>query len=242
MIEFRNLTCVTITALTCLTSCLTGHSSAESDTTRRIAKERDGFVEVEAEHFFKQTKTEKRAFHLTSADRTPSIKPDGDESHVQEASGRAYLEVLPDTRRTHDDKLIKGENFFPEPGQQAVLHYRVNFTMAGRYYVWVRAYSTGSEDNGLHVGIDGTWPETGQRLQWCQGKNSWRWESKQRTQKNHCGEPHKIYLDIAEAGEHTIHFSMREDGFEFDKWLMTTDRDFVRPEDHPEKPDSQTRN
>jgi hypothetical protein len=24
---------------------------------------------------------------------------------------------------------------------------------------------------------------------------------------------------------------MREDGFEFDKWLMTTDRDFTRPED-----------
>jgi hypothetical protein len=26
-----------------------------------------------------------------------------------------------------------------------------------------------------------------------------------------------------------IHFSMREDGFEFDKWLMTTDREFKRP-------------
>jgi hypothetical protein len=24
---------------------------------------------------------------------------------------------------------------------------------------------------------------------------------------------------------------MREDGFEFDKWLMTKDRDFVRPAD-----------
>ncbi len=83
----------------------------------------------------------------------------------------------------------------------------------------------------MHVGIDGTWPATGQRLQWCEGKQTWRWDSKQRTEQTHCGEPHKIYLDIERAGEHTIHFSMREDGFEFDKWLMTKDREFSRPSD-----------
>jgi hypothetical protein len=68
-------------------------------------------------------------------------------------------------------------------------------------------------------------------LQWCEGKRSWRWESKQRTEKEHCGEPHKIYLDIEQPGLHTIEFSMREDGFEFDKWLMTTNRNFARPAD-----------
>jgi len=45
----------------------------------------------------------------------------------------------------------------------------------------------------------------------------------------HCGEPYKIYLDIEQPGLHTIEFSMREDGFEFDKWLMTKDRNFARP-------------
>ena len=65
----------------------------------------------------------------------------------------------------------------------------------------IRAHSTGSEDNGLHVGIDGTWPETGRRLQWCAGKRTWRWESKQRTAEVHCGEPYRIYLDV-EAGLH----------------------------------------
>ncbi|MFC1766647.1 DUF5060 domain-containing protein, partial [Planctomycetota bacterium] len=82
----------------------------------------------------------------------------------------------------------------------------------------------------LHVGIDGTWPETGHRLQWCEGKQTWRWESKQRTEAVHCGEPYKIYLDV-EAGLHEITFAMREDGFEFDKFLMTKDRDFERPAD-----------
>ncbi len=196
-----------------------------------IFAEKDGLLAVEAEHFFKQSNADVRAFYLTHSKQTPSIQPDGDPAHVAGASGGAYLEILPDTRRTHDDKLIKGQNFAPAPGELAVLHYKVHVNTPGRYYVWVRAYSTGTEDNGLHVGLDGEWPESGQRLQWCQGKNNWRWESKQRTQKEHCGEPYKIYLDIKEPGEHIIHFSMREDGFEFDKWLMTLDRDFPRPDD-----------
>lgn len=196
-----------------------------------VFAEKDGLVAVEAEHFFKQTASKPRAFYLTHSKLTPEVYPDGDPSHVAGASGGAYVEILPDTRRTHGDKLIRGTNFQPEAGKMAVLHYKVHVNTPGRYYVWVRAHSTGSEDNGLHVGIDGTWPESGQRLQWCQGKQKWRWESKQRTESQHCGEPYKIYLDIEKAGEHVIQFSMREDGFEFDKWLMTTDREFARPGD-----------
>ena len=194
-----------------------------------IFAEQGGLVAVEAEHFFKQTQDEVRKFYLTHSQLTPEKLPDGDRPHVSGASGGAYLEILPDTRRTHADKLIKGENFSQAPGKLAVLHYQVHFETPGRYYVWVRAHSTGTEDNGLHVGINGTWPESGQRLQWCQGKHSWRWESRQRTEQEHCGEPGRIFLEIKEAGIHTIQFSMREDGFEFDKWFMTTDRHFQRP-------------
>ena len=189
----------------------------------------DGLVAVEAEHFFKQELKDVRAFYMTNSDETPKFDPDGDPAHVGGASNGAYLEILPDTRRNHGQKLIPGVNFTNEPGKVAVVSYNVNFTNVGRYYVWVRAYSTNSEDNGLHVGIDGEWPDSGQRLQWCEGKHQWWWESKQRTAKVHCGVPHQIFLDVATPGEHTIHFSMREDGFEFDKWLMTRDRDFQRP-------------
>jgi len=195
-----------------------------------VFEERAGLVAVEAELFSRQTAVEKRRWYVTTTERNPGIQPDRDESHAATASGRAYVEVLPDTRRTHADKLTSGENFSNEPGRMAVLSYPVQFNTPGRYYVWVRAYSTGSEDNGLHVGLDGAWPESGRRLQWCEGKKTWRWESKQRTEKTHCGEPYKIYLDIKDAGLHIISFSMREDGFEFDKWLMTTDRDMVRPD------------
>ena len=196
-----------------------------------VFEEIDGLVAVEAEHFFKQTKTGKRAWYLTTAKTQAGFNDDADGPHVMDASGGAYLECLPDTRHHHGHKLIGGENFSNVPGALAVLHYQVHINNPGRYYVWVRAHSTGSEDNGLHVGFDGQWPESGQRLQWCEGKRTWRWESKQRTQKNHCGEPHKIYLDIEKPGRHTIHFSQREDGFEFDKFILTKDREFARPQD-----------
>ena len=203
---------------------------------KTVFGEKDGLVAVEAEHFFSQTSVDKRKFYLTTKEQTPAAGADGDPNHWTGASGGGYLEVLPDTRRTHDDKLKRGENFFPEPGQQAILSYKVNVATPGRYYVWARAYSTGGEDNGLHVGLDGQWPESGQRLQWCTGKNSWWWESKQRTQKKHCGEPGKIYLDIDKAGDHVVQFSMREDGFEFDKWLMTLDQEFKRPDNAGPEP------
>lgn len=192
-----------------------------------VVQERSGFVFVEAEHFHRQTRAEVRAWHLTSPRHTPGIDPDGDPPHLEGASGGAYLEILPDTRRTHDDRLIHGENFSNEPGRLGVLHYKVHFTTAGRYHVWARAYSTGTEDNGLHVGLKGLWPASGQRMQWCEGKHTWRWESRQRTEDAHCGVPHAIFLDIPEPGEHEIQFSMREDGVEFDAFILTRDRAFT---------------
>ena len=203
----------------------------ESLYTGQIFEEVDGLLAVEAEHFSEQTKTDKRQWYIVTTEGVPGIAPDGDPSHAADASGGAYIEILPDTRRTHADKLTSGVNFSNEPGVMAVLSYPVHINTPGRYYVWVRAYSTGAEDNGLHVGIDGTWPETGARLQWCQGKNSWRWESKQRTAKVHCGEPYKIFLDIEKPGPHLIQFSMREDGFEFDKFILTKEKEFERPAD-----------
>ncbi|MDA1006901.1 MAG: DUF5060 domain-containing protein, partial [Verrucomicrobia bacterium] len=186
-----------------------------------IFEERNGVLAVEAEHFIKQEKHEVRAWYIISTASAPDIKPDGDPSHANTASGGAYLECLPDTRRTHDDKLTAGENFSNTPGGMAVLSYKVHINTPGKYYVWVRTHSTGTEDNGIHVGLDGTWPESGARMQWTT-KNTWHWDSKQRTEKQHGGVEGLIWLQIDQPGEHTIQFSMREDGFEFDKFLLTT--------------------
>jgi len=189
-----------------------------------IPVEKDGLLRVEGEKFDRQRLEDVRRWVKISADGPASRpQPDLDESHAASASGGAYIEVLPDTRTTHDDKLTHGENFTNEPGKMAVVEYDVEIVNAGRYFVWVRAYSTGTEDNGVHVGLDGTWPESGQRMQWCEGKNAWTWASKQRTAEVHCGEPGLIWLDIETPGRHTVMFSMREDGFEIDSWELAKD-------------------
>ena len=192
-----------------------------------VFQEADGILAVEAEYFYKQTHDEQRKWYVTHKDKIPKVGRDEDTPHIFGSSNNAYLEVLPDTRITHDDKLIPGENFSNEPGKMAILYYKTNFEHTGRYYVWVRAFSVGGEDNGIHVGLDGAWPVSGQRMQWCEGKHKWHWESKQRTEAVHCGEPWKIYLDIGTPGNHEIMFSLREDGFEFDKFILAKDTTFV---------------
>lgn len=204
-------------------------TESESDKNVLVFQEVDGLLSVEAEDFFMQTHADKRRWHITTADQLPQIAPDGDPPHLKEASGKAYIEILPDTRRDHADQLVYGENISLNPGLIGVLYYHVYINTPGRYYVWGRIYSTNSEDNGLHVGIDGNWPASGQRMQWTD-KNVWAWASKQRTEEKHYGEPHILYLDIDTPGSHVVMFSMREDGTEFDKWLMTNRRDFLSPE------------
>jgi hypothetical protein len=194
-----------------------------------IFEEKSAFLAVEAEYFHEQSAASIRKWYRTSKNETPKQGLlDADGTHAAKTSNGAYLETLPGTRTTHGDEQIRGINFSSIAGEMAVLTYNVYINSPGKYYIWVRAYSTGAEDNGLHVGIDGMWRETGQRLQWCEGKNNWTWKSKQRTEEVNCGEAEKIFLQIDKPGNHKIHFSMREDGFEFDKWVLK--KEYKKPE------------
>jgi hypothetical protein len=186
-----------------------------------------GPIVIEAESFDRQTLTDVRQWYVTSAVAGAPVElRDLDPSHAASASGGAYLEILPDTRATPEEELVVGQNFINEPGQMAVLEYEVEFNEAGRYYVWVSIYSTGPDDNGIHVGLDGEWPESGRRMQWCEGKDAWTWASRQRTEEEHCGVPGLIYLGVATSGPHVVQFTMREDGIEFDRFVLTTDAAF----------------
>lgn len=191
-----------------------------------IAANAEGVFEIEAEQFHLNTNNNSlRAWYLRKAKGHPPFLDA--ENHSSTASGKAYLEALPDTRVKHKDKLIRGENFYPIPGSGGLVGYKVHIKEPGRYIVWVKAYSSGPEDNGVHVGLDGHWPESGARMQWCKGKHKWTWSSAQRVPENHCGTPKTIYLDIDTVGEHVIMFAMREDGFELDKFILTSNKDYV---------------
>ncbi|MEM6996290.1 MAG: hypothetical protein AAF721_37630, partial [Myxococcota bacterium] len=127
----------------------------------------------------------------------------------------------------------------------ATLTYRVLFHQTGRYYVWGRARGQGPAANGIHVGIDGTWPEndlidpSSMRMQF---PNGWVWTQNRRGGAQHTGvsgndevsdRDANIWLQIDEPGVHTIQWGMREDGLEFDKFVMVLDDTFVPEDDGP---------
>lgn len=183
--------------------------------------EQNGLVVVEAEHYtsVQGNAPGNRHWYLQAgAASGPGPDPDGFHSG---ASGNAYMEVLPDSRVTHDDPLAAG-SFYDGAGG-ATLHYAILFETAGTYFVWVRAYSTGTEDNGLHVGLDGQLSESGLRIQRC-GTGDWSWTSAKRdTGGTACGVNGTITLAVPSPGLHTITFHQREDGFELDRFVLTTE-------------------
>jgi hypothetical protein len=58
-------------------------------------------------------------------------------------------------------------------------------------------------------------------MQFTGKHGQWQWDSRQRTSQVHTGELGQIWLDVEQPGLHTIMFSMREDGFEFDRFMLT---------------------
>jgi len=173
-------------------------------------------IRVNAENFTSKSDE----WYLTSPDSIPGIQPDPDGPHFTDASNSAYMEILPDTRVTHTDELVSGTNFWGGPNGSPRMEYLVDIPEAGTYTVWVKMYATGTEDNGIHVGINGTTPATGEKIQLCGGKNRWSWTSNQRTNENHCGVTQTISLDVPSAGPNTVIFYAREDGFELDQFIL----------------------
>ena len=155
---------------------------------------------------------------------TPQQEVDPDGNHSSSASGEVYLEVLPDFRVTHEDAFHPSGSLW-NAGSGPELTYTINFPEAGRYFVHLRAYSTGSEDNGAHVGINDDFPPQARRVQWCAGKNRWTWSSAQRDSggAGSCGVEKTVFIDVPTPGAHTINIQSREDGFELDRVVMIKD-------------------
>jgi len=186
------------------------------------------YIEVEAEKFSSQQLTENRAWYTMSDKKTKKIKPDPDKKHLKGASNGAYLEVLPETFTEKNRTQYEGINFSKTPGKVAIVNYKVNFKSSGKYYVWVRGYCSNTLDNSVHVGVDNKWYKNGTALYFCDGQDSWRWSSYLRDYSDNCGTSNKrAYIIINRPGTHTVQFSMREDGFEFDKWVLTKDKSMV---------------
>lgn len=179
-------------------------------------------VVVEAE-----AATERDERWVLTEPTTPAQENDPDGNHSDQAVGQAYLELLPDVRVTHDDAFGPPTALWGNGSIAPQASWPIEVPEAGRYHVHVRLYSTGTEDNGLHVGLDDEWPESGRQLQGCTSHlQSWAWTSRQRNSGGvgPCGVDKTIWLDIAEPGAHTLRVGAREDGFELDRLMLIKDR------------------
>lgn len=179
----------------------------------------ENLFSFEAENFYVQRITDSRHWHLVTKNLTPSIGPDSDPSHVEGASEDAYLELLPDGRQKDADGINSKTSICGDPGVKAILGYKFKAIEPGRYYVWIRAYAVDGDDNTLHVGLNGQWPESGKKMHFT-GK-LWKWSNTQRDTKA------PIFVDVTNIGINELQLSMREDGCEIDRILITKDKDYV---------------
>lgn len=109
-----------------------------------------------------------------------------------------------------------------KPGKtgSAMMDYRVDFSEAGTYFVWVRGWgdTVGREgrDDSVHVGINGTL-NTAAAIDSFPAQ--WNWSNSIRG-----GGKARIVVDT--AGTHTVNIWMREDGLHVDKLVLTKDANY----------------
>lgn len=207
-----------------------GPADAPLVTTDTTFEEKDGQVVVEAEHFVRQTRDIIRRWFINGGGHAPTTHPDPDPVMVTDASNGMYVEALPDTFVHNHERGVDGANIGLAPGAIAVLHYPVHFTKPGRYYIWTRMRSNDDEDNTFNAGIDDTWPASARCLQFPKLKKVWWWGGVIRDARGPSYPHHRAYLDVPAAGIYTIMYSMREDGSELDKFLLTLDGRMGAPE------------
>ena len=126
-------------------------------------------------------------------------------------AGEGYFEAGPDTNVIYDTSTGFA-TVSPE------LQYQVQIQTTGTYYVWVRGYGKDGGSDSVHVGLDGVSASSDRLNNFALGSYSWTkstWDSVAAT------------VNITTAGTHTLNVWMREDGFIFDKIILTQDPNYI---------------
>jgi len=166
-------------------------------------------LRIEAESF--DSADDRWVLVRTDAVASTDSHYDHDPFHLLGAEGTAYLEVLPDHRVLPDDPAT-ADSHWAIAAEGPSLQYEIDFPKAGQYQVFVRGYSTGPHDDTIHVGIDGSWPVVNTFLDLCDQRDQWVWSD--------CHDVDEPVIQVATAGIHTVYFTARDDGFEFDSFVL----------------------
>lgn len=98
------------------------------------------------------------------------------------------------------------------------LDFALNFANTGTHYLWVRGASVDSQSDSVHAGLNGSAVATADNIGWFNTSFDW---------SNLDFDSERITLSIPSTGQHTVNFWAREDGFILDRFLLTTDADYV---------------
>jgi len=108
-------------------------------------------------------------------------------------------------------------------GKTPMLSYMVYFNHPGKHYIWVRGLGdtngsgVGNSDS-IHVGINGKIADSAYRID--QFPNQWTWS-------RHTPSNSVASLNVVNAGVNMLNVWMREDGLAIDKFVITSDPDFI---------------
>lgn len=126
-------------------------------------------------------------------------------------SRNGFMRAEPD-----DDTSVNGPQ---APTESPRLDYVVDFATTGTHYVWIRGLSPNSSGNRVHMGMDFTVLATGIGGNGF-SSNNWEWVEVDESSV-------RVAINVATAGLHTINVWMDEDGFMFDKMVLTTNANYV---------------
>ena len=130
-------------------------------------------------------------------------------------SGEGAMQAMPDNGANINDNYALNS---PR------LDFDVEFVTTGTHYLWVRGIGSKLANDSVHVGFNGNEIPTGKTLE--QFASQWTWSNDRRDPDNP-GEYLPATIEVETTGIHTINVWMREDGFIFDKLVVTTDPNYI---------------
>jgi hypothetical protein len=173
----------------------------------------DGIVSMEAENFDENRPPVRNYAWLFAAD-------------IPGFSGTGFMRAMP-ADGSEPTGANRDLNYVAEAPR---LDFEVNFIKTGTHYVWVRGYIIGGNDDSAHVGLDGEAP-TSDRMQTGSTEDTWEWSNGRRENLG------LATINVVDAGVHTINVWMREDGWRFDKLVLTTNPDYTPSGEGPPESD-----
>lgn len=130
------------------------------------------------------------------------------------AGGGSLMESLPNNRTNNSTNYAQAS---PR------LDFDVSFVTTGTHYVWVRGFSANSGNDSVHVGLDGVDLLSSRRVDdFAVGGLDWSGDVQVGP-----GQLQRAIIEVNGLGNHTLNIWMREDGFEVDRLLVTTDPNFI---------------